>query len=86
MVDLSVDIISDIPESRCLDCRTSFRVSIGGEKPVAGAFLLCINCASLHILGDDLFARRPTAEEQALAETSPGLKEWREVLLQEPRN
>ena len=86
MVDLSVDIVSDIPESRCLDCRTPFRVSIGGQQPIPGAFLLCISCASLHILGDDLIARRPTAEEQAVAETSPELREWREVLLQEPRS
>jgi len=85
MVDLSVDIVSDIPESLCLDCRTPFRVSIGGEQPFAGAFMLCISCASLHILGDDLIARKPTAEEQAVAETSPELKTWREVILQEPR-
>jgi len=84
VVDLSVDVVSDIPESRCLDCRTPFRVSIGAEQPAAGAFLLCISCGSLHILGDDLIARKPTAEEAALAETSPELKQWREVILQEP--
>lgn len=83
MVEMDIDIVSDIPESRCLDCRSPFRVSIGSERPVAGAFLLCISCASLHILGDDLIARRPTVEESAVAEKSPKLKEWREVILRE---
>jgi hypothetical protein len=83
VVDLSVEVVSDIPESRCLDCWTPFRVSIGGEQPIPGAFLLCISCASLHILGDNLIARKPTPDEQAVAETSPELRQWREVILQD---
>jgi hypothetical protein len=84
MPKLSVDVVSEIPRSKCLDCGTSFRVALGPLEAVPGAFMLCSACASLHVLDGNRIARRPTAQEQALAATSQELAEWRELILAAP--
>ena len=68
----------DLPVSFCPVCNYKLDAATPADDPDAvpepGCVSVCIHCVSVHVFGDDLRLRPPTAEELDRLRTDPEIR------------